>query len=133
MGRIGLALCLCVAIVFSVLADEPKKPTQIDSLRVAYRYDTEKCRFSTVDGQPLELVKERIMRWSNDDDWSGDVFAWTRKSRAEVLGCILSGPFGDMRYIYHEFHLLADKPIASTMVQDGRRWSPTNGLKRETL
>ena len=114
-------------------ADEPATSPAADYVREAYREDAEKLVFSHVDGKPLELLKEPIMRWHNDDDWSGDVFVWTHEGRPEVVGCILSGPFDRLRYLYQEFHLLADKPIAAANVQDGRRWQPAEGLKRESL
>ncbi|HQU42932.1 MAG TPA: hypothetical protein PK867_08970 [Pirellulales bacterium] len=61
------------------------------------------------------------------------MFVWTHEGRPEVIGCILSGPFDELRYIYHEFHLLAEEPIAPATIQDGRRWAPAAGLKRERL
>jgi hypothetical protein len=134
IGRIAATVCL-FAVPWLVLADEPSgSPRTVDPLREAYREDAEKLAFSRADGQPLTLLKEPVMRWTNDDDWSGDVFAWTHRGRPEVLGCILSGPAAsNLRYVYHEFHLLAEKPIASTAIQDGRRWEPAEGLKIERL
>ncbi|HEV3344877.1 MAG TPA: hypothetical protein VG125_31155 [Pirellulales bacterium] len=119
----------------AAVADEPPdSPRTTDSLREAYREDAEKRAFSRADGQPLTLLKEPIMRWTNDGDWSGDVFAWTYRGRPEVVGCILSGPgANNLRYVYHEFHLLAEKPIAAAAIQDGRRWEPAEGLKIERL
>ena len=109
-------------------------PQPADYLRDAYREDAEKCAFSRADGQPLKLIAEPIMRWANDDSWSGDVFAWTHQGRPEVVGCILSGPgAAGVRYVYHECHLLAEKPIAAANVQDGRRWQSAEGLKIERL
>jgi hypothetical protein len=73
------------------------------------------------------MVKKPIMRWANDDDWSGDVFVWTHGGRPEVIGCILSGP-GEKRPVFHEFHLLAARPIAAADLQTRRRWEPKEGL-----
>ena len=47
----------------------------------------------------LKLVEKPIMRWANDDDWSGDVFVWTHAGRPAVIGCILSGPSGETNRI----------------------------------
>jgi hypothetical protein len=132
-GPIGAPIFLSVTLCGLTVADEPGKPSVADYLRAAYREDADKLAFARADGQPLALRSEPIMRWHNDDDWSGDVFVWTHEGRPEVIGCILSGPFDRLRYIYHEFHLLADKPIAGADVQDARRWQPAEGLKRERL
>lgn len=131
------SLCLLLASITPVaVADEPTPPkgAQTDPLRELYRDDSARYAFTTAEGEPIELVKEPIMRWSTDDDWSGDVFVWTHKKRPEVIGCVMSGPTSDnLRKVVHEFHLLADKPIAPATVQDGRRWKPTEGLKLERL
>ena len=134
MRNIVVTFCLLV-VPWATLADEPSDPArEADPLRQAYRQDAEKCAFSRADGQPLKLLKEPIMRWTNDGDWSGDVFAWTHRGRPEVIGCILSGPgANNLRYIYHEFHLLAEEPIAAATIQDSRRWEPAEGLKIEYL
>ncbi|HWB11414.1 MAG TPA: hypothetical protein VG826_19445 [Pirellulales bacterium] len=132
--RIVLLMTLCVAAPTAVVAEEPAAAGAVDYLRQAYRAEAEKCAFLRADGQPLTLLKEPIMRWTNDGDWSGDVFAWTYRGRPEVIGCILSGPgASNLRYIYDEFHLLAEKPIAAATIQDNRRWEPAEGLKVERL
>src|SRR5262249_43060721 len=56
-------------------------------------------------------------------------FVWTHAGRPEVIGCILSGPPNQgRRTMFHEFHLLADKPIAPADLQTRRRWQPAEGL-----
>lgn len=132
-------LVLSLFVVWSLyspaIAEEPKPDTAPDPVREAYRADAERLEFyrDADHRQRLKLVEKPIMRWANDDDWSGDVFVWTHGGRPEVIGCILSGPFNELRYIYHEFHLLAEKPIAPATVQNGRRWAPAEGLKVEQL
>ena len=128
-------LCLeLIALLVGAIADEPPKPAAGDLLRQSYREDAEKCEFSLADGEALKLVKEPIMRWTNDGDWSGDVFVWTHEGRPEVIGCILSGPArNNARYLWHEFHLLAEKPITPANIQNGRRWAPAEGLKLQPL
>jgi len=54
---------------------------------------------------------------------SGDVFVWTKSGRAEVIGCIGSLPSGQNRLIFHEFHSLADKPLRSVRLGNGRSWA----------
>src|SRR5262245_21629859 len=62
-----------------------------------YRADAEKYVFhhGKERKESLQLAAKPIMRWSNDDDWSGDVFIWTHAGRPEVVGCLLSGPGKD--------------------------------------
>jgi hypothetical protein len=103
-----------------------------DYVRDSYRADAEKYAFRHDEAgeQPLKFVDKPIMRWANDDDWSGDVFVWTHLGRPEVVGCVLSGPSGEAnRNVFHEFHLLSDKPIAPSDLQTKRRWSPKTGLE----
>ena len=104
----------------------------LEELRDAYREDAEKYSFSRDAGQ-LTLVKEPIMHWANDNDWSGDVFVWTHQGRPEVIGCILSGPTGDHRFFYHEFHLSAETPITPTKLQTRRTWKPEAGLQMQLV
>lgn len=127
------ALFAAVVATAIAAADEREKPLAGEPLREIYREEAEKCEFTHADGEKLTLAREPVMRWSNDDDWSGDVFVWTHRGKPEVIGCVLSGPFGDRRNVYQEFHLLAEKPIAPATVQDGRRWAPAQELKRERL
>src|SRR5436190_10435103 len=42
--------------------------------------------------QPLKRIEQPVMKWANDDDWSGDVCVWTWNDLPEVIGCVLSGP-----------------------------------------
>jgi len=134
-----LTLCLSVmALLASAQEPEPatEKGPAPDPLREAYRTDAEAYLFFHDPNrkQSLTLVEKPIMRWANDDDWSGDVFAWTHDGRPEVLGCILSGPgAAGQRYVYHEFHLLAERPIAATDLQTNRRWEPIDGLAVEPV
>src|SRR5437870_4329336 len=105
-------------------AEAAERPT-IDYLRRAYRAEAEKYEFhqDSERKQALKMVDKPIMRWSSDDDWSGDVFVWTHAGRPEVIGCMLSGPGGKTdRLVFHELHLLAEKPIAAVDLYTHRRW-----------
>jgi hypothetical protein len=105
----------------------------LEGVQKIYRQDADKYLFETGDEKPqaLKLVDEPIMRWSSDDDWSGDVFVWTADGLPSVVGCILSGPSGETsRIVFHEFHLLADKPLAPITLLTKRKWQPKEGLAR---
>lgn len=90
-------------------------------LREASEYD---FSLDTERRQTLELRHEPVMRWTSGGDYRGEVYVWTHRGRAEVVGCIFSAPQGEgARRVMHEFHSLAPQPIAS----GGRRgsgWQP---------
>jgi hypothetical protein len=114
-------------VTFCVLG---QPPDQLDAVRAEYLADAQKCSFhhDAERQRKLKLVEKPVMRWATDDDWSGDVFVWTHAGRPEVIGCILSGPGANGRPVYHEFHLLAEQPIAPIDLQTRRRWQPAAGL-----
>jgi hypothetical protein len=137
MHALALMICLIARAAPEVESDTARKAGGgLAQLRRMYREDAEKYRFQREgDGQPaLELVAQPIMRWATDDDWSGDVFLWNSGNRPAVLGCILSGPANnDQRTVYHEFHLLADEPIAPVAMQTAKRWQPKTGLSVQPI
>lgn len=117
-------------------SDAPKPAGAVEALRAEYQANAAKYVFhaDAERKQELKLVEKPIMRWANDDDWSGDVFVWTHAGRPAVIGCMLSGPSGEKnRIAFHEFHLLAEKPIAATDLLTHRRWQPAEGLSRHPL
>src|SRR5262245_19029676 len=121
---------LALLILVNHVADEPKG--KLDALRKYYAKTASRCDFYSDPEKnwPIEFVDNAVMRWFNDDGWSGDVFVWTRAARPEVIGCILSGPAGNgSRQVYQEFHLLAEQPVAPALLPNGRRWAPSDGLR----
>jgi hypothetical protein len=137
MKLVILVLCVSIGTLRAAAQDsetpapENENERAPDPIREAYRLDADGYVFyhDADRKQPLERIEKPIMRWTNDNDWSGDVFAWTHEGRPEVVGCILSGPGASgLRYVFHEFHLLAEQPIASADLQTQRRWEPHKGL-----
>ena len=120
------SLLLAIVLICQPPAAEP------DSLRAEYQADAEKYVFHhDVEQQhALKWHDQPIMRWANDDAWSGDVFVWTHAGRPQIVGCILSGPIGNSRLCYHEFHSLAEGPLAPVDLQTKRRWAPELGVAR---
>jgi hypothetical protein len=115
-------------------ADQSKR--KVDPLRDYYAKIAAKYEFfhDLAKQQPLKLIEKPVMTWTNDPDWSGDVFVWNRGERPEVIGCILTGPADNKsRIAFQEFHLLADYPIAATDMQGEFRWAPQDGLKIRPL
>ena len=121
-----------LSLVFTLgLIAQP--PDTLDAVRAEYLDDAQKYQFhhDAERQHELKLVAKPVMRWANDDDWSGDVFVWLHAGRPEVIGCILSGPGTDgRRPVYHEFHLLAEQPIGTIDLETKRRWQPAEGLVR---
>jgi hypothetical protein len=133
-----MELLMFVACLLAQAPDQPPAAeSRIEAIRAAYREDAEKYVFHA-DAErkhELKMVQQPIMRWFNDNDWHGDVFLWTgpgeSTGRPAVIGCILSGPTdnSERRNVYHEFHLLAERPIAAAQLHTNRRWAPEVGLQ----
>src|SRR6185436_20530303 len=108
----GLAILLAVSwAVARWAAPSSADEGPADDFRQVYRQDAEKYAFHRDEERRHELTlhPQPVMRWSNDDDWSGEVFVWTDAGRPGVIGCILSGPSGEEnRNVFHEFHLLSE-------------------------
>jgi len=136
---------LIAACLFGQVSDVPEdnaptvqneKVEVSEHLRKNYGADAAKYVFHHDEEREheLKLVEKPIMRWANDDDWSGDVFVWAHEGRPDVVGCILSGPGGATnRLVFHEFHLLAERPIAPADLLTKRRWQPKEGLPATKL
>src|SRR4051812_41261336 len=123
-------------IVTCCLLAQASVPEHAESLQQLYRQDAEKYLFhrDAEAKHPFKLSEKPIMRWSNDDNWSGDVFVWTDEGLPAVVGCLLSGPSGEAnRIIFHEFHVLSDKPIAAADLLTNRKWQPKVGLARQAI
>ncbi len=136
MHVLVLAACLLAQPVREGEAPAEPGGGPLEYLRAQYRADAEKCVFHADQERKhaLQLVEKPIMRWANDDDWSGDVFVWTHDGQPGVIGCMLSGPSGEAsRNAYHEFHLLATEPLAPVELQTRRNWQPEGGLSRIML
>jgi len=105
----------------------------LESVRAEYQDDADKYAFfaDAQHKQPLKLIAKPVMRWSSLKDYSGDVFVWTKDGLPTVVGCMLSGPNGQRaRNMSHEFHLVADEPMAAIDLPSRQRWQPADGLKR---
>lgn len=123
-----LTLCL--------IAQPPSDETgtgSLESVRAEYRADAAKYAFF-IDQQPKgppTLAPKSIFFWTSLKDYSGDVLVWTKDGLPIVIGCMLSGPNGPRaRNVSHEFHLVADEPIAPIDLPSRQRWEPAEGLKR---
>lgn len=103
-----------------------------EALRSYYKESAARYQFFRDEEKrmPLTFVEKPIMTWANDDDWAGDVFAWTADERPQVLGCMITGPAQNgKRLVFNEFHLLAEEPIAPVEMLGKFRWAPREGLK----
>src|SRR4051794_8209544 len=78
-------------------------------LHEVYLEEASEYEFSldTEKRQGLELRREPVMNWTSGGDYHGDVFVWTHRGRAAIVGCIFSAPQGEgERRVMHEFHSL---------------------------
>jgi hypothetical protein len=74
--------------------------------------------------EKLRLCREPAMRWTSEGDYHGEVYVWTHKGVAAIVGCIFSGPQGDGgRQIMHEFHSLSSQPLVAGD-RRGSGWEP---------
>jgi hypothetical protein len=103
--------------------EEPRKSAWLhevylqDASAYEFSFDEEKR-------QKLELRREPVMRWTSDGDYNGEVYVWTHRGSAAIVGCIFSGPQGDAgRRIMHEFHSLAPHPLFA-QGRAGSAWQP---------
>jgi hypothetical protein len=126
------ALLMGPIVCLAVRADDaPREKEGANPLREQYRLAAKKYEFFLDKDRkvPLTLEPKPVFSWSQDDDWSGDVFVWTAKGRPQVIGCILSGPGKPDRPAYHEFHTLAVDPIAPAEMTGKYRWAPETGVE----
>ena len=117
-----------VALVFASLAvaSQPAEPTkdrppEVEAKKSArlheiYLRDASEYEFS-LDAerrQALELRREPAMRWTSEGDYHGEVYVWTNRGQAAIVGCFFSGPQGEgARRVMHEFHSVASQPIVA--------------------
>jgi hypothetical protein len=93
--------------------DQPKNK-KTAWLHEVYLKEASAYQFFLDDRNREELVlrREPVMRWTSDADYNGEVYVWTHRGAAAIVGCIFSGPQGpDARQIFHEFHSLASNPL----------------------
>jgi hypothetical protein len=136
VARVLRAVVLCgLACGPCFAADEPKspKPAKPDNaaadvalLRDAYMADAKEYRFAAdAEGkEELRFEPKAVMHWASPDDWSGDLFVWSREGRPEVLGCMLAGPReGGRRAFFHELHALSTTTPPRRRLPNGKSWT----------
>lgn len=129
--RLAIPMVLLACWGAAAADDTPDESTRDDANRALYLEDAKQYGFARRDDDrtALRFRAEPIMKWSSDNDWSGDVFVWTHEGRPEVVGCLLSGPAaGNARMHFHEFHTLAPIALEMTRSVATKRWSPKEGV-----
>jgi hypothetical protein len=98
-------------------ADPPVNKQQIEA---ALKLTTEAAAkyaftFQDADSQPARLHSEPILRWSNPQagEIYGNVFLWTIDDRPAAVGSLFKW-FTPHTHMSHEFHSLAEAPLAGT-------------------
>jgi hypothetical protein len=116
-------------------ADPPENKENIEAalkltLAAANEYDFRVGK----DEKPLELQREPILKWSNptQGDVHGNVFVWTRDGRPLVVGSLFKW-FSPHTHMAHEFHSLAEEPLAAKF-HDEAVWKVSEvGLRFEAI
>jgi hypothetical protein len=135
MTRLVLAVSL-LACLAARGDDPPREKEGPNPLREQYQLAAKKYTFFRDKDRkvPLTFEPKPVFSWSNDNDWSGDVFVWTAKGRPQVVGCILSAPDkGKGRPAVHEFHILAADPIGRAEMAAKYTWEPKTGVEFRKL
>ncbi|MEJ7637894.1 MAG: hypothetical protein WKF75_07920, partial [Singulisphaera sp.] len=121
------------------LEDRPTLPAEIKNaawLHEVYLREASEYEFylDSEKRQKLELRREPVMRWTSEGDYNGEVYVWTHRGAAAVVGCIFSGPAGDGgRRVLHEFHSLVPQPLDSGG-RGGSGWRPAEaGIAPEPI
>jgi hypothetical protein len=115
------ACIACLCCLSAARADEK----EVAWLRETYLADAKTYRFAGgADGKDaLQFEPQAVMHWASPDDWSGDLFVWSRRGRPEVIGCMLAGPNeAGRRRFYHEFHALSVATPPDQRFPDGNAW-----------
>ena len=124
---VGACLCALAAVLSASDESGSKDTATAKALQKLYLADAEAFEFyaDAKKNQPLHFVRTPAMRWAQPNDWSADVFVWTRHGRPEILGCMIAGPEMDdgRRHLYHEFHALTLGPLPPQELSGGRTWS----------
>jgi hypothetical protein len=147
MARISMSYCIgCLCLVAGVGAPawtqppgtpkDPLKNKRTSWLHEVYLREASAYQFylDETKQQELMLRREPVMRWTSENDYTGEVFVWTHEGAPGVVGCIFSGPQGkDARQIMHEFHSLAPNPLHAE-ARGGSGWLPQEpGIKLEPV
>lgn len=102
-----------------------KTSPEVERLHELYRADAKTYEFAADQqgSERLVMSPQPIMHWASPDDWSGDIFVWSRAGRPEVVGCILAGPNRlGTRPFFHEFHALSTTPPPVRTFPNGNAW-----------
>ena len=126
--------CISAALTFGEIADAQPNPEELPkSAKTLYSYygqQAERYAFRLRnDDKPLRYQSQSLLNWSMEGNWFGSVFVWTKADRPLLIGCVGSGPSQEKQMVFHEFHLLTDKPLEPVRIPGYREWtwSPTGG------
>jgi hypothetical protein len=128
---------LLLSTVLGQAADAPKLDEKqlVQLLEPYYQKQVAEYEFVLDESrqQKAELVAKPVMRWTGEGS-NGAVWVWTRKGRAEVVGC-LGAVIGQDGVLvgFHEFHSLTLKPLQKVEIGTVRTWEsskPGVELKR---
>jgi hypothetical protein len=70
----------------------------------------------------LVMRREPALRYPAPSEYWGEIYVWTDRGRAAVVGCVFGLNRGGGRRINHEFHSLCEKPLVAVGGATG--WQP---------
>jgi hypothetical protein len=77
--------------------------------------------------EKVELQRDPVYSWTNPirgGEQDGDVFVWTSRGRAEVIGTFFSYPSIGPRNLNHEFHSLSTSVLDVARPGGANTWTP---------
>ena len=130
--RRTLALLLLLPILLGqaqATRPDPAIKSRRDRLLKLYRGEAEGYSIfrDAAHAEKVELRPEPVYSWTNPirgGEQDGDVFVWTYRGRAEVVGTFFSYPSTGPRSLNHEFHSLSTATLIVDRPGGAHTWTP---------
>ena len=126
-----LALILVPALPGQAPAPQPDQPPKARRERLLELYRGEATSYvihrDSDRHEKVELRRDPVYSWTNpvrSDGQDGDVFVWTCRGRAEVVGTFFSYPSTGPRSLNHELHSLSTSVLDVSRAGGANQWKP---------
>jgi hypothetical protein len=130
MNRV-LALLLLPVLIGQDPTTKPDDTAKIRRDRLLKLYQGEAAGYvihrDSSQKEKVELRREPVYSWTNPirgGEQDGDVFVWTCRGRAEVIGTFFSYPLTGPRNLHHELLSLATTTLDVTRPGEANTWNP---------
>lgn len=138
----AMMLAAPVAVLAQDVESGEQRQEDFELLKAFYRHSAEQYEFAldAAGAEKLEL-QSTVMTWTGEDykfiantvaPNSGEVYVWTHEGRAIVAGGIGSFPHAASRAVFHEFHVLTERPPRPTKIHANFEivWEPQGETPR---